>query len=253
MRKKNFSALSGAWCLVTLFGFANFLASYYAGFKSKSKKYILIGHICLVLKLARVIANMNIKFLSPLLFFLSTAGYFFGIIFAFVTIKAFYKRLSPLDLIDPFILNSEKTRIYSMDNQALERFVEENDYFSEQEKQISNNTDRNNNYRHPGTQEEKHEKSNVYTEQQNIENNDDDSDIDVNITFSLIDEYGNKKKIKTLNIDDDNLEDLFDISDIAKEIITETVVEKEVNYTFEDSENTITFNSKTKKKSESGN
>ena len=60
-------------------------------------------------------------------------------------------------------------------------------------------------------------------------------------------------KIKTLNIDDDNLEDLFDISDIAKEIVTETVVQKEVNYTFEDSENTVTFNSKTKKKSKSGN
>ena len=124
MEKRHFSITSGAWCLVTLFGFADFLAFYYAGYKSKSRKYIFIGHIYLLLKLAPAV--IKIQFFSLPLSFLSTAGYYFGIIFAFVTIKAFYKRLKLLDLIDPLILNSKIKMIYTLDNQALEEFVKEN-------------------------------------------------------------------------------------------------------------------------------
>ena len=140
MNKKHFSIVNGAWCLVTLFGFANFLAFYYAGYKSKSRKYIFIGHMYLVLKLAPAIIKTD--FFSSLISFLSTAGYFFGIVFAFVTIKAFYKRLKLLDLIDPFIFKSKIKTIYTLDNQTLEKFVNENEYFFEQKESFSNSANK---------------------------------------------------------------------------------------------------------------
>ena len=147
MKKKYFSIISGAWCLVTLFGFANFLAFYYAGYKSKSKKYIFIGHIYLVLKLASAVIKLS--FFSSLISFLSIAGYFFGIIFAFATIKAFYKRLKLLDLLDPLILNSKIKMIYTLDNQALDEFVKENEHFFEQTKPFSDAATKNNSYSQP--------------------------------------------------------------------------------------------------------
>ena len=58
------------------------------------------------------------------------------------------------------------------------------------------------------------------------------------------------RMIIKIDIDNIDLEDLMDITDITKEITKKTVIdiEKEVKYTFEDSENTVTFSSKTKMK-----
>ena len=237
MKKKHFSIISGAWCLVTLFGFANFLAFYYAGYKSKSRKYIFIGHMYLVLKLAPAIIKTD--FFSSLISFLSIVGYFFGIVFAFVTIKAFYKRLKLLDLIDPLILNSKIKLIYTLDNQALEKFVNENEYFFEQKESFSNSTNRDNSYSQPYI-------SKADVNDTSPERNDNNIDITVNI----INEHENKREIHRVNVDNIDLEDLIDITDITKEIIKKAVtdIEKEIKYTFEDSENMVTFSSKTKMK-----
>ena len=297
MKKKHFSIISGAWCLVTLFGFANFLAFYYAGYKSKSKKYIFIGHIYLVLKLASAV--IKLRFFSSLISFLSIAGYFFGIIFAFATIKAFYKRLKLLDLLDPLILNSKIKMIYTLDNQALDEFVKENEHFFEQTKPFSDAATKNNSYSQPYVSkadenepapelasdinddanidiivniiDESGNKKEIH--RMNIDNIDledsiditdikdenepapelasdisDDSDID--IIVNIIDERGNKKESRRMNIDNIDLEDSIDISDITKEIIKKAVtdIEKEIKYAFEDSENMVTFSSKTKMK-----
>ena len=242
MKKKHFSIISGAWCLVTLFGFANFLAFYYAGYKSKSKKYIFIGHIYLVLKLASAV--IKLRFFSSLISFLSIAGYFFGIIFAFATIKAFYKRLKLLDLLDPFILNSKIKMIYTLDNQALDEFVKENEHFFEQTKPFSDAATKNNSYSQPYVS--KADENEPAPELASDINDDANIDIIVNI----IDERGNKKESRRMNIDNIDLEDSIDISDITKEIIKKAVtdIEKEIKYAFEDSENMVTFSSKTKMK-----
>ena len=53
-----------------------------------------------------------------------------------------------------------------------------------------------------------------------------------------------------MNIDNIDLEDSIDISDITKEIIKKAItdIEKEIKYAFEDSENMVTSSSKTKMK-----
>ena len=235
MEKKHFSIASGAWCLVTFLSSANFLAFYYAGYKSKSRKYILIGHIYLLLKLAPAI--IKIHFFSPLISFLSTAGYFFGIIFAFVTIKAFYKRLKLLDLIDPFIFKSKIKTIYTLDNQRLEKFINENEDFFEQKESFSNSANKNNSYSQPYIS-----KADVNDPTPELSNISNDNNID--ITVNIINEHENKREIHRVNVDNIDLEDL---TDITKEIVKKTI-EKEIKRTFEDSKNIVTFSSKTKMK-----
>ena len=294
MKKKHFSIISGAWCLVTLFGFANFLAFYYAGYKSKSKKYIFIGHIYLALKLASAV--IKLRFFSSLISFLSITGYFFGIIFAFATIKAFYKRLKLLDLLDPLILNSKIKMIYTLDNQALDEFVKENEHFFEQTKPFSDAATKNNSYSQPYVSkadenepapelasdinddanidiivniiDESGNKKEIHRMNIDLEDSIDITDIkdenepapelasdisddsDIDIIVNIIDERGNKKESRRMNIDNIDLEDSIDISDITKEIIKKAVtdIEKEIKYAFEDSENMVTSSSKTKMK-----
>ena len=117
MKPENKNPVYKSWAVLTVFGIFNAALFYYAGIKSKSKKYIKVGHFYLFLAFLSLFINMNIPFITNAILCLYSAGYIFGIFFAIGTVPEYRKRLAMLKLLDHDTLNSKK--IYSVNNQNL--------------------------------------------------------------------------------------------------------------------------------------
>jgi DNA uptake protein ComE-like DNA-binding protein len=112
------------WVVLTLCGIFNFILFYYAGIKSKSGKYIKIGHFYLLLALLSLILDLNILFIKNTISWMCFIGYIFGLVFSFKTSAAYTQRLTLLKKLDSDTLKNKK--IYSMDNQTLAELADRN-------------------------------------------------------------------------------------------------------------------------------
>ena len=207
MNKKYYSPAGGIFFIFTLFGIFNLFIFYYAGLKSKSKKYIFIGHLYLILAIISILTTRHLIILTSFVSFFKIIGYFFGIIFAAVTFKAFYERLRLLDMIPPATFTEEKKNIYSMDNKALADFVRKYGYYSPES---DNSRHTNNNPPHSSSAQEKEIPRNK----------------------------SNNSGQKNNNINNLN----SDVSYVTKETTTKTIIKNGVEHVIE---NTVVYKSET--------
>ena len=121
MNSENKKSVSNLWVFLTAFGIFNVIIFYHAGIKSKSGKYIKVGHFYLLLIFLSIFINLNISFITNTVLFLYLAGYVFGLLFAVKTFPSYKKRLTMLNQMDANSLNNKK--IYLMNNQNLEDFI----------------------------------------------------------------------------------------------------------------------------------
>ena len=124
MNSENKNPVYDLWVILTAFGIFNTLLFYYAGIKSKSGKYIKVGHFYLLLFFLSFFINSKIPFITNIISCLYLGGYVFGLVFALKTLPAYRKRLAMLKYADNNTLNSKK--IYLLDNQSLENLIKNN-------------------------------------------------------------------------------------------------------------------------------
>ena len=124
MSSDNKKSIHTFWAILTAFGIFNAVLFYYAGIKSKSGKYIKVGHFYLFLIFLTFFVNSSIPFITNILSYLYLGGYIFGLVFALKTLPAYRKRLAMLEYADSSTLNSKK--IYLLDNQSLENLIKNN-------------------------------------------------------------------------------------------------------------------------------
>ena len=122
MNPENKKPVYGLWVIFTVFGFFNVILYYYAGIKSKSGKYIKIGHFYLLLIFLSSFMSSNNLFIRNIVFYLYLGGYIFGLIFAVKNLPAYRKRITMLKQLDHVSLSNKK--IYPMNNQSLENFIQ---------------------------------------------------------------------------------------------------------------------------------
>ena len=124
MNSENKNPVYDLWVILTAFGIFNTLLFYYAGIKSKSGKYIKVGHFYVFLYFLSFFINSRISFITNIISCLYLGGYVFGLVFALKTLPAYRKRLAMLKYADNNTLNSKK--IYLLDNQSLENLIKNN-------------------------------------------------------------------------------------------------------------------------------
>ena len=124
MSSDNKKSIHAFWAILTAFGVFNAVLFYYAGIKSKSGKYIKVGHFYLFLIFLSFFINLNVPFIKNIISYLYLGGYIFGLVFALKTLPAYRKRLALLKHID--YISLENKNIYSMDNQTLENLIKNN-------------------------------------------------------------------------------------------------------------------------------
>ncbi len=67
MNSENKKPVYDLWVILTAFGAFNALLFYYAGIKSKSGKYIKVGHFYLFLLFLSFFINLNIPFIKNII------------------------------------------------------------------------------------------------------------------------------------------------------------------------------------------
>ena len=77
MSSDNKKSIHAFWAILTAFGVFNAVLFYYAGIKSKSGKYIKVGHFYLFLIFLTFFVNSSIPFITNILSYLYLGGYIF--------------------------------------------------------------------------------------------------------------------------------------------------------------------------------
>ena len=199
MNSENKNPVYDLWVILTAFGIFNTLLFYYAGIKSKSGKYIKVGHFYVFLFFLSFFINSRISFITNIISFLCLGGYIFGLIFALKTLPAYRKRLTMLKYADNDLLNNKK--IYLMDNQSLENLIKNN----------------------PSVILENNVKTSVFT-------NSNSSDPNI-FTENEEDEYPKYLGVKTkINIDPE--EKLSALPFITKQLVRKIILERELGSGF---------------------
>ncbi len=199
MNSENKKSVSNLWVFLTAFGIFNVIIFYHAGIKSKSGKYIKVGHFYLLLIFLSIFINLNISFITNIVLFLYLAGYVFGLLFAVKTFPSYKKRLTMLNQMDANYLNNKK--IYLMNNQNLEDFIKNSLPFSLEstvKTSVFTNSDNS--------------KPDVYTE---------------NIEDEYLEYTGEKIKINS-----DPEEKLADLPFITKELVRKIILERKLGSGF---------------------
>ena len=199
MNSENKKPVYDLWVILTAFGAFNAVLFYYAGIKSKSGKYIKVGHFYLFLIFLSFFINLNVPFIKNIISYLYLGGYIFGLVFALKTLPAYRRRLALLKHID--YISLENKNIYSIDNQTLENLIKNN----------------------PAAVLENDTKTSVFSNSNSL-----DTDI---FTENNEDEYpryiGQKTKINT-----DPEEKLYVLPFITKELVRKIILERKLGNGF---------------------
>ncbi|MCP1225550.1 helix-hairpin-helix domain-containing protein [Sebaldella sp. S0638] len=128
------------WALLTFLGIFNWILFYYAGLDSKDKRYIYVGHFYLIISTSFILSvSFNWYILSLILAFFALFGYPFGILYSFITLSSYRKRLVLLGKLTPSDLLNHN--IGNLNNIELEHLVNTKSYNKIQTGQVFQNTD----------------------------------------------------------------------------------------------------------------
>ena len=128
-RSSDWKLTNSLWAILTIFGVFNWIIFIYIGSNSKCRKYTIIGILYSVISFISIFASvLKLVPLSNFVMSFCLIGYPIGIIYSFFNLHSYWERL---DLISELsVSNFENKKINSMNNSELKKFIENNEFSS---------------------------------------------------------------------------------------------------------------------------